>query len=170
MYKRQDCLSSGETRARSITEDVEQTVIENSVRIKCDTCKYTVVLPSIRPPIELTAQWDATLNYEQARAFLTRMGKASPESRRGLVAFWHELEARQVIQNIVDLPQATQELISTSTVKHFYPWHFVQEAGLPGAPVRMILDSRQSGLNDYLAVVTPTSLLIEWFIQVNTVI
>ena len=116
-----------------------------------------MLLPFIRSPIELTAQWGATSNFEQARAFLTRTGEASPESRRSLVAFWRELEARQVIQNIVDLPPATQELISASTVKHYYPWHFVQKADLPDAPVRLILDSRQSGLNDYLVDGPPNS-------------
>ena len=146
-----DCLKSGKTRARSIREDDEQAVIESSVRIDYATRKCTVVLPFIRPPIELTAQWGASSNYKQARAFLTRMGKASPEDRRGLAAFWKELECRQVVQKLVNLPPATQELISASPVKHFYPWNFVQKPGSPSTPVRIVMDSRQSGLNNFLA-------------------
>ena len=146
-----DCLKSGRTRARSIREDDEQAIIEASVQINYETAKTTVLLPFIRPPAELVVKFGAESNFKQAKAFITRMSKASPEIRTALAAFWLELESRNVVVKLSNLPNDLQEAIASAPVKHFYPWNFVQKPGSTSTPVRIVMDSRSSGFNDWLA-------------------
>ena len=146
-----DCLKSGRTRARSIREDDEQAIIEASVQIDYNAARTTVLLPFIRPPAELVVKFGAESNFKQAKAFITRMGKASPEIRKALAEFWSELESRNVVVKLSNLPKGLQEAIVSAPVKHFYPWNFVQKPGSTSTPVRIVMDSRSSGFNDWLA-------------------
>merc|ERR1711994_310778 len=146
-----DCLKSGRLRARSIREDDEQAIIEASVQINYETARTSVLLPFIRPPAELVVKFGAESNFKQAKAFITRMGKASPEIRQALAKFWYELESRDVVKKLSNLPKDLQEAIVSAPVKHFYPWNFVQKPGSTSTPVRIVMDSRSSGFNDWLA-------------------
>ena len=146
-----DCLRSGRTRARSIREDDEQAIIEASVQIDYKAARTTVLLPFIRPPTELVVKFGAESNFKQAKAFITRMSKASPDIRTALAAFWLELESREVVIKLSNLPKDLQEAIVSAPVKHFYPWNFVQKPGSTSTPVRIVMDSRSSGFNEWLA-------------------
>ena len=146
-----DCLRSGRTRARSIREDDEQAIIEASVHIDYEAAKTTVTLPFIKPPAELAVKFGADSNFKQAKAFITRMGKASADIRKALTAFWLELEHRNVVVKLSDLPVDLQKSIVSAPIKHFYPWNFVQKPGSTSTPVRIVMDSRSSGFNEWLA-------------------
>ena len=146
-----ECKKSGRTRARSIREDDEQAVIEASVNIDWKDGKCTVFLPWIKPPAELALKWGASSNFRQATAFINRMLRKSPADREALTKFWSELEARDVVKRLRDLPAEVQELISLAPVKHYYPWNYVKKLASASTPVRIVMDSRQSGLNEFLA-------------------
>ena len=109
------CKRSPRLTAISIQESLEQSYIENSVKIDLHKGKVIANLPFMRDPVEfLTKKHGGNNNYRQAKNVYISQCKKSPMEKAGMIKAHRELIDKGFMIRLKDLKPEIQQAIKTA--------------------------------------------------------
>ena len=142
------CKRSPRLTAISIQESLEQSYIENSIKIDLTKGKVIANLPFMRDPVEFMSKKHAgNNNYRQARNVYLSQCKKSTIEKEGMIKAHKELVDKGFMIKLTDLKPQTQQAIKTAPFNHYYPWFIVRKDDSISTPIRLVVDPSMSGLN-----------------------
>ena len=146
------CKESPRTRAITLTETVEQDIIEKSVFI--DYLKKTVFvdLPFLQDPVLFLKQrHNGPNNYFSAFTVYVQQCKKPVMLKDKMKEAHSDLVSKGFMAKMSDMPTEVQGRISDAPFHHYYPWRIVAKEDSVSTPIRMIVDPTMTGLNLILA-------------------
>ena len=146
------CKQSPKNRAMTLTESVEQRIIEASVSIDYTKKSVFVDLPFLKDPVPpLREKHRGTDNYKMALQVYVQQCRKPEHLKEGIRKAHSELVERGFMVNLLDLDQNLREGIVNAPFRHFYPWRMVAKEDSVTTPCRLIVDPTMTGLNILLA-------------------
>ena len=149
-----DCKNSKHQEDISIKEEVEQSIIDSSVKIDPQTKTITATLPFTSDPVmKLSPNYDIALKiYRQQLRKLSN----SPTDKAEIIASESKLQKLGFVDYINDLSQEEQSSLQESPIHNFIPWRVVWKATSISTPCRIVYDASHPtstgfSLNDLLA-------------------
>lgn len=150
--KCQECRTSDKTKAMSLQESREQTIIEKSVELDLENQLVRVDLPFLKDPVKfMVEKHHGRDNYGQALKVYLSQCKKSDTVKAGMRLVHAELVEKGFMCKLEDLPLDKQQIIRQSGFQHFYLWRTVSKEDSISTPVRMVVDPTMSQLNMILA-------------------
>ena len=146
------CKESNFQRARSIREEKEQLLIDQSVEVDTVQKKTWCELPFTRDPhLLIDEKWGGNpSNINMTRHVLRTQCKLPLKKREGIVNFIDELRSKGFICPLEELPTPDRQVVEDSDIHHFYCWRSVANPSSVSTPVRVVVDPTMSGLNGCL--------------------
>ncbi len=149
-----DCKNSTHLQEISVKEEVEQSIIDNSIKIDLSTQSITATLPFIANPINrLTPNKDMALKvYRQQLKKLDQ----NPKDKAEIIASEAKLQQLGFVEYVHNLSDEQQNALESDDIQNFIPWRVVWKTTSLSTPCRIVFDAsqiRESGysLNDLLA-------------------
>lgn len=147
-------VSSKHQEEVSIKEEVEQHLIDSSMKIDPQTNTITATLPFIADPItHLSPNKDIALKiyYQQLRKL-----NNAPSDKADIIASESKLHKLGFVDFVDNLTQKQQSMLRDSPIQNFIPWRVVWKASSVTTPCRIVFDgshptSTGFSLNDLLA-------------------
>jgi len=149
------CKSHGAIENISIKEEVEQNLINNSIRINKDASEITASLPFIQNP-----QIKLAPNKERAmKVFLQQIRKLNKvenlKDKDDVLNSEKKLHNLGFVDYVRNLPNDIQQKLQMQ-IRHFIPWRAVWKPGSVSTPCRIVFDASSPtptgySLNDILA-------------------
>eukprot|EP00794_Sanderia_malayensis_P001061 gene1061-biopygen291 len=140
----------------SIKEEVEQTLINNSVTIDSATKTATAILPFIADPLTRLGnnRYKALQVYSQQLKKLNITSNLS--DKQDIIASEAKLQQLGYVDYVKNMSLETQSMLKNHQMQHFLPWRAVWKGNSISTPCRIVFDASmatQSGysLNDVLA-------------------
>lgn len=149
-----DCKSSKHLEEVSIKEEVEQHIIDSSVKIDPETKTITAILPFVANPItKLAPNKDIALKiyHQQLRKLSNTL-----DDKAEIIASESKLQSLGFVDYVDNLNQQQQSMLRDSPVKNFIPWRVVWKTTSISTPCRVVYDASHPtstgfSLNDLLA-------------------
>ena len=139
----------------SIKEEVEQSLIKNSIRLDLKTNIITAKLPFMNDP-----QTKLAPNKDKAlKIYFQQLRKLNKDEnftdKEDIINSEHKLHELGYVQYVEDLPEVTQQMLKRQ-FQHFIPWRAVWKPNSISTPCRIVFDascatSTGNSLNDILA-------------------
>jgi hypothetical protein len=146
------CKSSPILKSTSIREQLEQRIIEKSIRISYLEQKVIIKLPFVVDPVIFLKKHfkGNSSNYHQALTRYIQQCKGSVELKSQIRLAMDELISAGFIAPVDSADESIKEIIEKSEVLHFHLWHAVMKASI-STPCRLVVDSTSTMLNLCLA-------------------
>ena len=147
------CKSNGEKELMSIREEIEQNLIEKSVRVEVESRSTVAKLPIMhQPEIKL-----APNEHIAKKVFDQQIKKLNknPKDKLDIITSEQKLQDLGFVEYVRNLSEEDKQILQNSPVKNFFPWRAVWKESSLSTPCRLIFDASQptdSGfsLNDIL--------------------
>ena len=168
------CKEGCKIESISFKEEVEQDIIDKSIKIDLKSQRVIAHLPLIENPVMKLApnKKNALAVY---RAEVKKLNN-HPEEKREVIKSQNKLQELGFVDYVKNLPDAVQEMLRNSEIQNFIPWRVVWKAGSVSTPCRMVFDASQptssgNSLNDILPKGTNNlnsllEIVLRWFTQV----
>merc|ERR1719239_43930 len=146
------CKESPRTRAITLTETVEQDIIEKSVFI--DYLKKTVFvdLPFLQDPVLFLKQrHNGPNNYFSAFTVYVQQCKKPVMLKDKMKEAHADLVSKGFMTKMDEMGTEVKQKVSDAPFHHYYPWRIVAKEDSVSTPIRMIVDPTMTGLNLILA-------------------
>ena len=148
------CKTSGRIESISIEEEVEDSLIDNSITVHQEEGYTEAKLPFKSDPVmklKSNEKVAEKVYWSQVR----KLGK-SESDREQVVDAEKKLQTLEFVAYLDDLPESERELILSSKVKYFLPWRAVHNPNSVSTSCRLVFDASQpvpgaSCLNDIVA-------------------
>jgi hypothetical protein len=134
------CKTGERFDAISIQEELEQALIEKSVKVNPDDCTTTAKLPFVVDP-------DTRLNPEAVLITATKVYKSqvrnlnkSPEDKTSVIESEKKLQDLGFVDFLDNLCEEDQNNILQSAVRYFIPWRAVWNEKSVTTPCRLVFD------------------------------
>ena len=149
------CKSHGATENISIKEEVEQNLINNSIKIHKDASEITRKLPFIHDPqVKLAPNKEKAMEvYQQQLRKLNKVENA--KDKEDVINSEKKLQNLGFVDYVRNLPIHIQQKLQTQ-IRHFIPWRAVWKPGSISTPCRVVFDASSPtptgfSLNDIIA-------------------
>ena len=136
----------------SIKEEVEQTIINNSVHVDASTKTAVASLPFIADPSTRLAN-----NKGKAvKVYNQQIKKLSITDKQDIIDSEGKLQRLGFVDYVKNLPTQTQLMLKNHQMQHFLPWRAVWKGNSVSTPCRVVFDASMAtssgySLNDILA-------------------
>ncbi|XP_066912128.1 uncharacterized protein [Clytia hemisphaerica] len=170
-----DCKHDSSNETISIKEEVEQSLINSSVKIDFDQSISSASLPFIADPTTRLAN-----NKDKAmKVYIQQLKKLNQPSnladKEDILQSEGKLQKLGYVEFVRNLPQDVQSRLHSSPIHYFIPWRAVWKGNSLSTPCRIVFDASQStssgySLNDILAkgrnnLNRLQEILIRWSVQ-----
>ena len=146
------CKESPRTRAITLTETVEQDIIERSVFIDYLKRAVFVDLPFLQDPVTfLTQRHKGPNNYFSALTVYVQQCKKPVMLKDKMKEAHADLVSKGFMTKMDEMGTEVKQKISDAPFHHYYPWRIVAKEDSVSTPIRMIVDPTMTGLNLILA-------------------
>ena len=146
------CKESPRTRAITLTETVEQDIIERSVFIDYLKKAVFVDLPFLQDPVTfLTQRHKGPNNYFSALTVYVQQCKKPSMLKDKMKEAHADLVSKGFMAKMDDMDSEVSQRVSDAPFHHYYPWRIVAKEDSVSTPIRMIVDPTMTGLNLILA-------------------
>ena len=167
--KCKECKNPDHHRAVSMKEEVEQALIDSSVKVDLDAHITTASLPLIADPVtKLAPNRDKALKVYKK---VVRDLQKSPADREAAIKAERKLHDLGFVSWVRDLPMEVQKMLKESPIQNFIPWFLTYKESSLSSAVRPVFHASMptaSGyaLNDVVAKgKNNMNVLLEIFIR-----
>ena len=124
----------------SIKEEIEQTIINNSVCINAITKTAVATLPFIADPSKRL-----TNNKEKAlKVYNQQIKKLGVTDKQDIIDSEGKLQHLGFVDYVTNLPTKTQLMLKNHQMQHFLPWRAVWKGNSVSTPCRVVFDASSS--------------------------
>ena len=141
------CKQNEKIEYISIQEEVEQNIIDKSVKVDLVTCETTAKLPFMKDPSQKLSQNEhIALKVFKSQA---RKLKSCEEDRNEVIKSEQKLHQLGFVDIFENLTMEQKSLILNSPVQHFIPWRAVWNPNSVSTPCRLVFDASMKTNSEY---------------------
>ena len=150
--KCQKCLQGDKIELISVKEEIEQDIINESIKVNLSKGEVTARLPLIYDAKERLAP-----NKKKALAvFKSQISRITTEEREEIIKSEKKMHDLGYVEYVKDLSSEQQRKLHESAIQNFIPWRVVYNTNSCSTPTRLVFDASQPtsssySLNDILA-------------------
>ena len=136
-----DCKCGARIDCISIEEEVEQTVINNSVHVIPEEKRIVCKLPFLCDPVSKLPSSNKTEARKIYDGQLKQLGKRDPEDKQDGILSERTLQDLGYVDYLDNLTPEQQKKILSSKVKYFIPWRLVWNPNSNTTKCRLVYDA-----------------------------
>ena len=148
-----NCKLSEQIEHISIQEEMEQGIIERSVKVDISKCETIAKLPFVKKIL-----WRLVFicrlspnDYIAMKIYMSQVKKLEQclEDKDEVIKSELKLQQLGFVEFVEELPDEQKSKIINSPIKHFIPWRAVWNSNSLSTPCRLVFDASQKTNNEY---------------------
>ena len=142
-----ECKQGERLDSVSIQEEVEQSLIDRSVKVDVDSSTTTAMLPFlVDPDVRLISNERQALKVYQNQV---KKLEQTPSDKTAVIASERKLHTLGFVDFVDNLCNEDRERIVNNRVKYFIPWRATWNENSLSTPCRLVFDASQSTIGNH---------------------